>query len=329
MVQQIDYLTSSIDLNEVEQQRTEGRDSAKPPSNSSFSSGSGSSSSEVTVGNTHQRPKSEDQPGTTGSSGSLRRDHHYRSQSPPNVLLCHVSSGFSSERSQTLRFTSSLGSSPRQGGPLQYSNNPPSSNPLQILNLTSHDLTLSPQRSIPVRPPTPGLSPLTVNFHHPSSPNSQPHSPGPSSSITFSPVSPPSPLSPKPHQPPTLSPSVIIENKIGSYKTPHSDHPSAGALSPSSTQPPSASCPPTNSETQTVSNNNRERRVSSAGPVHIPSQMCTALAATAKPPAAQGRRGRKPPPYPHHRPYEHTKKVKEPRKAPPYPEKRRLLSTTV
>lgn len=316
-MQQIDYLTSSIDLNEEEQQRNEGGDGAKPPSDSSSSSGS--SSSEVTVGITHQRPSEpEDQPGTTGSSGTLRRDHYSRSQSPPNVLLCPVTSRFSSERSRTVQFTCNLGSSPRQGGPGP-----------QLQNLTSHDLTLSPQRSIPVRPPTPGLSPLTINLHHPNSPGSQPHSPGLSSSIRGSPVSSPSPLSPKPHPPPALSPSVVIENKIGSYQTPQSDHPSAGPLSPSSTQPPSASCPPTNSETQTVSNNDGERRASSAGPAHRHSQVCTAPAATAKPPTAQGRRGRKPPPYPHHRPSEQTKKVKEPRKAPPYPEKRRLLSTTV
>lgn len=318
-MQQIDNLTSSIDLNEElnEQQRTEGGDSAKPPSDSS--STSGSSSSEVRVSSTHQRP-SEDQPGTTDSSGTLRRNYHSRSQSPPNVLLCPVISGFSLERSQTHRFTCSLDSSTRQGGPLQYNNNLPSSNPPQFQNLSSHGLTLSPQRSLPVRPPTPGLSPLTVNLHHPNSPGSQPHSPAPS-------FSPPSPLSPKPQPPPTLSPSVIIENKIRSYQTPQSDYPSAGPLSPSSTQRPSASWPPTASET--LSNNERERPASSPGAAHRPSQVCTAAVATAKPPAAQGRRGRKPPPYPHHSLCEHTKKVKEPRKAPPYPEKRRLLSTTV
>ncbi|XP_051232600.1 bromodomain-containing protein 4B-like [Dicentrarchus labrax] len=328
VVQQIDNLTSSIDLNEEEQQRTAGGDMAKPTSDSSSSSGS--SSSEVTVGSTHQRlSEPENGPGTTDSSGTLRRDHHSRSQSPPNVLLCPVNSAFSSERSRTLRFTCSLGSSPRQGGQLQYNNNLPPSNRPQLQNLTSHDLALSPQRNLPVRPPTPGLSPLTVNLHHPNGPGSQPPSPGPSSCIRVSPVSPPFPLSPKPHPPPTRSPSVIIENKIASYQTPQSDHPSGVQCSPSSIQPPLASCPPTNSETQTVSNNDRERRTSSAGSVHRPSQVCTAPTATAKPPTAQGRRGRKPPPYPHHRPSEHTKKVKEPRKAPPYPEKRRLLSTTV
>ncbi|TMS20176.1 hypothetical protein E3U43_006669 [Larimichthys crocea] len=321
VVQQIDYLTSSIDLNEEEQQRTAGGDAAKHPSDSSSSSGS--SSSEVTVGSIYQRPSEpEDQPGTTDSSGTLRRNHHSRSQSPPNVLLCPVTSGSSSERSRNLRFTCSLGSAPRQVGLLQYNNNPASSSPPQLQTLTSHDLTLSPQRNLPVRPPTPGLSPLTVNLHHPSSPGSQPHSPGPSSSIRVSPGSPPSPLSLKPHPPPTLSPSVIIENR--SYQISQNDHPSAGQLSPSSTHPVSASCPPTDSET--VSSNDREQRASS-GPVERPSQVCPA--ATAKPPTAQNRRGRKPPPYPHNRPSELAKKVKEPRKAPPYPEKRRLLSTTV
>ncbi|KAI3368266.1 hypothetical protein L3Q82_007983 [Scortum barcoo] len=317
VVQQIDYLTSSIDLNEEEQQRTERGNSTKPPSNSSSSTGS--SSSEVTVGSARQRPsEAEDQPGTTDSFGTLRRNHHSRRQSPPNVLLCPVTSEFSSETSRTLRFTHSLGSSSRPVG-----------TGFQLQNVTSLDLTLSPQRSLPVRPPTPGLFPLTVNLHPPNSPVSQSPSPGPSSSIRVSPLSPPSPLSPKPHPPPVLSPSVIIENKIDSYQTPQSDHPSAGPLSPSSTHSPSASCPPTDSETQTVSNNDRERRPSSAGPAHGPSQVCTAPTATAKPPTAQGRRGRKPPPYPHHKSSEHTKKVKEPRKAPPYPEKRRLLSTTV
>lgn len=324
-MQQIDSLTSSIDLNEEEQQSATGGDSAKPPSDSSSSSGS--SSSELTVGRSHQRPSEpEDKPGTTESSGTLRRDHHSRSRSPPNVLLSTVTSGFLSDRSRTLRFTSSLGSSPRQGGPLQYNNNLASSSPPQIQNLASNDLTLSPQRSLPVRPPTPGLSPLTVNLHHPNSPCSQPHSPGPSSSIK---VFPSSPLSPKPQPPPTLCPSVIIENKIRSYQTQQSDHPSVGQPCPSSTQPPSACCAPTHSETQTVSNDDRERQASSAGSINRLSQVCTVSAAIAIPPRAQDRRGCKPPPYPHHRPSEHTKKVKEPRKAPPYPEKRRLLSTTV
>ncbi|XP_069555182.1 mediator of DNA damage checkpoint protein 1 [Brachyistius frenatus] len=324
VVQQIDDLTSSIDLNEKEQQQTEGG-SAKPPSDSTYSSGS--SSSEGTVGSAHQRlSEPENQPRTMDSSGTLRRDHRSRSQSPPNVQLGPVTSGLLSDRSQTLRFTCSLGSSPRRGERLPYTSNLPSSSPPPLRNLTSHDHSLSPQRSLPVRPPTPGLSPLTVNLHHPGSPGSQPHSPrASSSSIGISPVSLPSTLSPKLYPPPALSPSVIVETKVWSYQTPQSDLPYAGSLSPSSTQPPSASCPPTNSETQTVSIADRARRASAAGPSHVG----TASAATAKPPTAQGRRGRKPPPYPHHRLSDLTKKGREPRKAPPYPEKRRLLSTTV
>ncbi|XP_023124089.2 uncharacterized protein LOC111567307 [Amphiprion ocellaris] len=264
VVQQIDYLTSSIDLNEEEQQEA-GGDGAKPPSDSSYSSGS--NSSEVTVGSSIQRPSEpENLPGTMESSGFLWRNHPCRSQSPVLATL--------SERSRTLRFTCSVGSPPRQGGLLQCSN-----------NLPSRDL--SPQRSLPVRPPTPGLSPLTVNLHPPGSPGSQPSSPAASSSSVRV-----SPLSPKPHPPPALSPSVIIE-------TPQS--------------PSAAGCPPTDWI--------KEQRA--AGPPH------PSAASAAKPPAAQGRRGRKPPPYPHHRLSEQTKKAKEPREAPPYPEKRRLLSTTV
>lgn len=314
-MQQIDNLTLCMDLTEEEQQQTGGGDRTKPSSDSSFTSGS--SFNDGMVGSTHQRPSEpEDQPRTTGT---LRRDHRTGSRSPPNVLLCPLTLGLPSQRTQT-RFSCS---SPRRGGLLPYASNLTSSvksnKSPQLQNLTSHDLTLSPQRSLPVRPPTPGLSPLTVHLHHPSSPSSHSHSPGASPSITVSPVSPPSP---RPHPPVALSPSVIIE-------TPQSDHPCAGSLCPSLTRTPSASCPPTNSETHTVSNTDRERRASSAGPAHRPSQDCAVPTATAKPPTAQGRRGRKPPPYPHHKLCENAKTVKEPRKAPPYPEKRRLLSTTV
>lgn len=301
MVQQIDHLTSTIDLNEEEEEEEEGtgRESTKPPSDSSYSSGS--SSSETTVGFTHQRlSEPANQPETVYLSGTLRGEHHSRSQSPPNVQLRLLS-----ERSRTLHLTGSVGASPKHGGKLPY----PS-------NLTTHDHTRSPQRSLPARPPTPGLSPLTVNFHLPSSSGSQPHSPGATSSIRISSISPPSPLSSKANPPPALSPSVIIQTKVGSYQTTQSDLPSAGPLSPSSNLLPSASCPPTDSETETGFAANTERRASSAGPSHV----CA---------AARGHRGRKPPPYPHHRLSENTKKVKEPRKAPPYPEKRRLLSTTV
>ena len=326
-MQQIDYLTSYIDLNVEEQQGTREGNGTKPSSDSSSSSGS--SSSEGALGSTQQGPSEpEDQPGTTDSSVSLRRDTPRRGQSPPSLQPCPVSSAVLSERSRTLRFNCSLGSSPRRGVLLPYDKNLASSSSSQLQSLTTTDLTLHPQRSHPVRPPTP-LSPLTVNLHPPKSPGSQPQSPGPSSSIRASPVSPPSPLSPKPHPPPALSPAVIIETKVRSYQTPPSDHPSTCPLSPSLTQPQSASCPPTDTETQTVSNTDKERQASSTGPVHTVSQVCTTSAGTAKPPIAQGRRGRKPPPYPHHRLSAHTKKVNEPRKAPPYPEKRKLLSTTV
>lgn len=304
MVQQIDYLTSSIDLNEEEQQEIRGDSSSSP----------GSSTGELTVGSILQRPpEPEEQPGPTDSSDSLSRDLH-------SLQLCSESSRILSDRNRTLRFTRSLGTSSRPGG--RYKSNISSSNLTELQNLPFCDSALSPQRSLPIRPPTPGLSPLTVNLGAPSSPGSQHHSPVSSTSIRVSPLSPSSLLSPRLHPPPVLSPSVIIETKVGSYQTPQSDHPSAAALAPSPTQPPSASCPPTDSETQPVLNIDSERQQSSAGSVHGAPQVCAANAAT------QGRRGRKPPPYPHHRISEHTKKA-EPRKAPPYPEKRRLLSTTV
>ncbi|XP_029132805.2 uncharacterized protein [Labrus bergylta] len=296
VVHQIDYLTSSIDLNDEEQWRTERDDSDKPSSDSS--SGSGSSTGDVMVGSTNQRPSGrQHQPGASVSSGTLRRDHCYsRSQSPPNALLCP---------SRTLRFTCSLGSSPRRGGRSLSSSNPP-----HLQNHASNDPNMSPQRILPVRPPTPGLSPLTINLHHSNSPSSQPHSPVPLSSIR---VSPPSTVSLNPPPPSINHPSVIKENKVGEYETPKIDN--------QSVQSPSASCPPTEPKTQPVSDTDRERRASSAGPVHRTSE--------AKLQTGQCRRSRKPPPYPHHRLSDPTEKVKEPRKAPPYPEKRRLLSTTV
>lgn len=319
-MQQIDSLTSSIDLNEEQQQQTvTGGHRAKSPSDCS-------SFSEVTVGRSHQRPSMpEDKPETTESSGTLRRDRYTRSRSP-NVQMSTVTSGCLSDRGPNLWSTSSLGSSPRQGGLQQYSNPPPSSGLPEPQNFTSNDLTPSPQRSLPVRPPTPGLSPLTVNLHHANSPGSQPHSPGPSSSVK---VSLSNPLSPNPQAPPTLCPSVVIESKLRSYQTPQSDRPSVGQPCPSLTQLPPACGPPTDSETQTVPTDDRELHVPSAETINRFSQVRSVSAAITKPPTAQDRRGRKPPPYPHQRPSENTKKVKEPRKAPPYPEKRRLLSTTV
>ncbi|KAG7230747.1 hypothetical protein INR49_019561 [Caranx melampygus] len=308
VVQQIDHLTASIDLNEEEQQGTSGGDGAKPPSDGISSSGS--SSSEATISGTHQRPSEpEVQPGTTHSSGTLRSDWLGRSQSPPSGQLCPVSSGVSSERSRVLRFTCSLGSLPDKVDHRRA---------MTSLHLVHLNFKTSPPMNLLCLPKEASLFGLPL----------QPYSPAPSSPIRLSPVSPPSPLPQKSQAPPALSPSVIIETKVGSYQTSQSDHPSAGSHSPSSIQPPSASCPPTDTETQTVTNPERETGESSEAPVPSASQVCATSAATSKPPTASSRRGRKPPPYPHHRLSEHTKKVKEPRKAPPYPEKRRLLSTT-
>lgn len=275
------------------------------------------------MGRTHRRPpEAENQPGPIESCGFSRRDRHSGCQSPQNAQLTSISSGFLSERSPTLRLTCGSVSSLRKGGPqLLATNLPPLDSP-QIQNLPTYDHILSPKRSIPARPPTPGLSPLTVNLHHPCSPGSQPCSPGGSSSFRISVVS---PSSPKRHPPPALSSSVVGETKVGSNQTPQSDLPSAGLLSLSLSPPQSKSCPPTNIETQTSSLDDREWRASSAGP----SRVCTTSTGTTKPPSAPGRRGRKPPPYPHSRLSESTKKIKELCKAPPYPEKRKLQSTTV
>lgn len=319
VVQQIDFLTSSIDLNEEEQQQSghTGGESTRPHDDS----GSSPSSSEVTVRRSNQRPSdSEDKPGDADSSATLRINHRSRNRSPPTVLLTTVTSGFLTDRKRHRRFASSLGSSTAQDGPQQLS--PP------LQNQVSYDLTPSPQRDLPVRPPTPGLSPLTVNLHHASGPGSPPRSPGPSSSTIK--VSPSSPVFPKPPPPPTLCPSVIIENKIKSYQTAQSDPPSADQPCPSVTQPPSAGCPPTSSAAQTVPSHDGEPPASFAGPIiKLSKAGPAAAAAKTKPPTSQDRRGRKPPPYPHQGASELTKKAKEPRKAPPYPEKRRLLSTTV
>ncbi|XP_057697134.1 uncharacterized protein LOC130918914 [Corythoichthys intestinalis] len=273
VVHQIDYLTSCIDLDEEEQQAA-GDESC-----------SSSGSNEVTVISGHPRPSvSIDHRGATFT---LRRDHPSGRRTPPVELPCQLST----ELTRTLRF----GNSPRRGGLLTF-NNPDSS--------TQSHPTSSPQRSLPIRPPTPGLSPLTVNLQAPGSPRSPPSSP-----IMISPIS---PVSPKCHPTAVLSPSVIIE-------PPRSDHPASVRFCPSATsRHPSASCPPTDSETAVHAD--REKRASSAGPP---------LAGAAKQTTGQGRKGRKPPPYPHHRLSDPAKTTQDPRKAPPYPEKRRLLSTTV
>ncbi|XP_055020992.1 uncharacterized protein LOC129412076 [Boleophthalmus pectinirostris] len=272
VVQQIDYLTSSIDLNEEE-----------PPETQTQSSSNSSSSSAVTVGSVIHRPSG------AAPNTDFWRDNQTtsRSQSPPSVLLLPVSS----EHTNTLR----LGC--RKGG---------LNHPLD----QTHSLTqtmaspVSPQRTLPVRPPTPGLSPLTVNLQHPNSPVSQPESPSPAPSSSMSHQS-PSYLKP----PPPFTPSI----KPGCHLNPESSRTSGMTSLVSNVRPP------------TVPEPNRERRAQSAG--HIPGAYHMTL--PLKPKAGQqGRKGRKPPPYPHHRLHEQPK-PKESRKAPPYPEKRRLLSTTV
>ncbi|XP_061635274.1 uncharacterized protein LOC133480738 isoform X2 [Phyllopteryx taeniolatus] len=280
VVHQIDYLTSCIDLDEEQQYQATGGESC-----------SSSGSHEVTVISAYPRPSvSVDHRGATFA---LRRDHPSGGRSPPIELPCQLGT----ELTRTLRFESS----PQRGGLLTLVNNPDfSTQPLP---------TVSPQRSLPVRPPTPGLSPLTVNLHAPGSPKSPPSSPGGSSSVMISPIS---PVSPKCHPTAVLGPSVIIE-------LPRSDHQATVRFCRSATsRHPPASCPPTDSETPAHAD--KERRASSAGPP---------LAGAARPPSRQGCRARKPPPYPHHRLSDAAKTLQDPRKAPPYPEKRRLLSTMV
>lgn len=294
VVQQIEFLTSTIDLDEDEPQQsaTGGGRSAEPAGDGGDSrSGSGRS---------RLRPlECEDKLKEPDSCSALRINDHCGGRSPPAVLLSTVTSGFLTDRKRNSRFTSA----PQSDLP-QHNDQP---TPLQS------EPPLSSLRELPVRPPTPGLSPLTVNLHHPSSPASPPQSPSPSpstssaSSTSSIKVSPPSPLRPKPPAPPTLCPSVIIENKTRTRQPPESGHP----------------CPPLTAA-RTPSSSDGEP-ASFAGPIRKPGPSVS----NARPPTSQDRRGRKPPPYPHQGASELTKKAKEPRKAPPYPEKRRLLSTTV
>lgn len=297
VVQQIDLLTSSIDACEDEHQGADG-------------SASGSGPSVVMVGGSLQRPlQLGDKPRAADSSG--QRDDHRRSVSPPDVLPSAVASGSSPDSVSRRRLAPKM-------APLGQMSSLHSSSPPQLED--EADFGPSPQKMLPTRPPTPGMSPLTVNLHRPSSPGSRPHSPGPCTSFT---VSPSSPLSPKIKPPPTLCPSVIIERKMRHYQNPLSDHPSVGQ--PPWIQPPSACCPPTNMDTPISAIDHKEEPYSPAHPVNgLLYRRTGSVSAT----TALGRRGRKPPPYPHHRLSEQAK-AEEPRKAPPYPEKRRLLSTTV
>lgn len=293
VVQQIEFLTSTIDLDEDEPQQsaTGGGRSTEPAVDGGDSR----------LGSGRSRPQPsecEDKPKEPELCSALRINHQCGGRSPPTLLLSTVTSGFLTDRKRSPRFTSA----PQSDWPQH--NDPPA--PLQS------EPPLSSLRELPVRPPTPGLSPLTVNFHHPSSPASPPRSPSlsPSSSSASSTssikVSPPSPLRPKPPAPPTLCPAVIIENKARTHQPPESGH----------------LCPPLAARTPSA---NDGEPASFAGPISKP---CPSVSST-RPSASQDRRGRKPPPYPHQGASELTKKAKEPRKAPPYPEKRRLLSTTV
>lgn len=294
VVQQIEFLTSTIDLDEDEPQpsATGGGRSAEAAGDAGASrSGSGRS---------RPRPlECKDKPEEPDSCSALRLNHHCGGRSPPAVLLSTVTSGSVTDRKRNPRFTSAPQSEPPQH------NDPPT--PLHS------EPPLSSLRELPVRPPTPGLSPLTVNLHHPSSPASPPHSasPTPSSSSASSTssikVSPPSPLRPKPPAPPTLCPSVIIDNKTRARQPPDSGHP----------------CPP--QTTARTPSSGDGQPASFPGPISRPGPSVL----NARPPMSQDRRGRKPPPYPHQGASGLTKKAKEPREAPPYPEKRRLLSTTV
>uniref|UniRef100_A0AAV2KUF5 Uncharacterized protein n=1 Tax=Knipowitschia caucasica TaxID=637954 RepID=A0AAV2KUF5_KNICA len=169
VVQQIDYLTSSIDLNDEEQ-----------PESQTHSSSNSSSSSAMTVGSVIHRPQ-----GVT-QNGSPWRDKQTTSQSPSN------------EHTRTLQ------SGSRKGG-LHYP-------PVQTDNLAQTIVSpISPLRNLPVRPPTPGLSPLTVSLQHPNSPVSQQESPSP---IPSSSMSQQSPSYRKP--PPPFSPST----RPGCYPNP-------------------------------------------------------------------------------------------------------------
>lgn len=262
VVQQIDYLTSSIDLNEDEQ-----------PDSQTQSSSNSSSSSALTVGSVIHRPSGASQ------NSDFWKDNQTtsRSQSPPNVLLLPINS----DHTNTLRFSSRKGNS----------NHTPEKTDSLTQTIVS---PISPQRTLPVRPPTPGLSPLTVNLQHPNSPVSQPESPTPAatpSSLT-------SPQSPSCVKPPPFSSTSV---RPGSHQA------SVKARPPTTIPVPDAT---------------RDRRVVSASSSHMTLPL--------KPKTGQqSRKGRKPPPYPHHRLSDEHLKPKESRKAPPYPEKRRLLSTTV
>ncbi|CAL8254378.1 unnamed protein product [Merluccius merluccius] len=308
VVEQIDYLTSAIDLNAQEEEgkteagegcrgRAAGRADVPGPSCDSRSgSVSASAAGGVTAGSSRppmrrergqqEQQEEAEETGSTRTSATLRRRHTKGRRSP--CTPCAQ--------------TTSLTPSPRRCSPL------------------------------PVRPPTPGLSPLTVNLPPPHAGVSPAHP---------SPLATPTPASPKPGALSLSLPHpfpVATHGQSGSCESPLSRHPSASPASsspsPSPARPPAPSGPPGLSETLPANTGGEEEeeeesRARPAGPALSAPREGATLPEGIKDPPAQGRRGRKPPPYPHNRLSERGRKAKEPRQAPPYPEKRRLLSTTV
>ncbi|XP_041746271.2 proline-rich protein 36-like isoform X2 [Coregonus clupeaformis] len=185
----------------------------------------------------------------------------------------------------------------------------PASSPLRL----PHQLAPNPHRSSPVRPPTPGLSPLSTNPPHPNT-----HDPSVKSKSLHYPLNPasnstlfhtlglsPHKKSPPPH-PSALGPSVTVETQTG---------PPMRAPRPVS--------PPRGLKTQTRVEGVRTTSAKSLG-------LTQGQTVPHGPGRVPGPKGRKPPPYPHNGHFDRgASKGKDPRKAPPYPVKRRLLSTTV
>ncbi|CAL8308341.1 unnamed protein product [Lota lota] len=371
VVEQIDYLTSAIDLNAQEEEGKmevgEGRgggggrgDVTRPPSNSSSSSTSASTTSGVTVGSIHppklseqeeeeeEEEKAEETGSTPMSTSTLKRGDHLRNHTNPRECgsptarptpCTQTTVHHLSEKTPTLHNARTTESSQKRGAPPSYGhlalhasspiNRAGQSQP-QPQRPASQSLAPSPRRSSPspARPPTPGLSPLPV---------------GPPSATSNSPA-PPSPLatlSPAFPSPVALSlslphPSHVATRALsGSCESPLSRHPSASppspSPSPSPARPPTPSGPPGLSETlpARTDREGEESQAHSAGLARLASRESATLPERIRNPPAQGRRGRKPPPYPHSRLFECGRRAKEPRQAPPYPEKRRLLSTTV
>lgn len=250
-MQQIELLTSSIDLSEEE---------ASP------SQPSDSSSSGVAKGSSHQRLRGEEARQEEAAVSSPIRTNSLQPHNPASSLVCL----------------------PHQPAP-------------------------SPHRSSPVRPPTPGLSPISTNPPHPNT-----HDPSVKSKSLHYPLNPasnsalfhilglsPHEISPPPH-PSALSPSVTLETQTG-----------PPMRSPLPVSPPRAL------KTQTMVEGVRTTSAKSLG-------LTQGQTVPHGPGRVPGPKGRKPPPYPHDGQFDRgASKGKDPRKAPPYPVKRRLLSTTV